>query len=291
MRREEIERRVAPVVAVGGIELEHRHQLHHRDAELLQVRNLLDHAGVGAACLPAHPRARVPGESADVQLIDHRRALVPGAAQSFLAQAPMVAGNHAERRLPGVRARSRRRQAIERGRKEHRFRVRVEKHLVAIERVPLEAPGRKRAVDPVGVVRRALHRLQGNAAMPDTARLVAEVIEGMHQHRIDDVVAGVQQQGDALRVLRVERKIERLLLFDPGRAQRGRQAFGCRPARAGPDAHVPPLQRYTRTGIFECASTCCVTLPRRRPFNPRCPREAMKMTSHLRLRAASRMPW
>ena len=41
---EEVQRHVAPVVAVGRVVLEHRHQLHHGDAQVLQVRDFLDQA-------------------------------------------------------------------------------------------------------------------------------------------------------------------------------------------------------------------------------------------------------
>ena len=58
VRREEGQRVVAPVIgppvllapeAVGG-KLVHRHQLDRRDAQRLQVGNLLDHAQVRARC-------------------------------------------------------------------------------------------------------------------------------------------------------------------------------------------------------------------------------------------------
>ena len=56
VRREERDRRVAPVVdlarrAILGVELEHRQQLDRGDAELLEIGNLLDQAGIGAAGL------------------------------------------------------------------------------------------------------------------------------------------------------------------------------------------------------------------------------------------------
>ena len=58
VRREERDRRVAPVVdlarrAVLGIELEHRQQLDGGDAELLEIGDLLDQTGEGAAGLLA----------------------------------------------------------------------------------------------------------------------------------------------------------------------------------------------------------------------------------------------
>ena len=75
VRREERDRRVAPVVdlarrAVLGIELEHRQQLDGGDPELLEIRDLLDQAGVGAAGLLADAGAGMAGEAAHVHLVD-----------------------------------------------------------------------------------------------------------------------------------------------------------------------------------------------------------------------------
>ena len=70
---------VAPVVAQAArrdarrdvllVERHHRQQLDVRDAELLQVRDLLDQAGEGAGV--PHARGRMAREAADVQLVDH----------------------------------------------------------------------------------------------------------------------------------------------------------------------------------------------------------------------------
>ena len=61
MRRKEGDRRIAPVVdqarrGILGIELKHRQQFDRGDAELLEIRNLLDQAGVGAALVLARRR-------------------------------------------------------------------------------------------------------------------------------------------------------------------------------------------------------------------------------------------
>ena len=85
VRREERDRRVAPVVdlarrTVLGVELEHRQQFDRGDAELLEVRNLLDQAGVGAARLLADAGARMAGEAADVHLVDDGARRRAGAA-------------------------------------------------------------------------------------------------------------------------------------------------------------------------------------------------------------------
>jgi hypothetical protein len=69
VRREERDRRIAPMVdetrrAVPRVELEDRQQLDRRDAEILQIGNLLDEADVGAAPGRRHAGARMPGEPA-----------------------------------------------------------------------------------------------------------------------------------------------------------------------------------------------------------------------------------
>ena len=87
VRREERDRRVAPVVdlarrAVLGIELEHRQQLHRGDPELLEIRDLLDQAGEGAAGLLADAGAGMAGEAAHVHLVhDGLRGLAGAAAR------------------------------------------------------------------------------------------------------------------------------------------------------------------------------------------------------------------
>ena len=75
VRREERHRRVAPVVdesrrRVLRVELEHRQQLHRGDAERLQVRNLLDQSGVGAALSGRDAGARMLREAAHVHLVN-----------------------------------------------------------------------------------------------------------------------------------------------------------------------------------------------------------------------------
>ncbi len=54
VRRKEIQRHVAPVVALLWIKLEHRHQFDRRNAQILQVRDLGLHAGERAPLLRSH---------------------------------------------------------------------------------------------------------------------------------------------------------------------------------------------------------------------------------------------
>ena len=57
VRREEVQRHVAPVIALLRIELLDGQQLDDRDAEILEVGNLFRHAGEGAALAPASRRS------------------------------------------------------------------------------------------------------------------------------------------------------------------------------------------------------------------------------------------
>ena len=94
------QRVVAPVIRplrllaetiVAG-KLEHRHQFHRRHAQRLQVGYLLDQPQVGARM--AHPARLGTGESANVQLVDHR--LVQAAAQVAIAlPIELVVDDHA----------------------------------------------------------------------------------------------------------------------------------------------------------------------------------------------------
>src|SRR5262249_26017360 len=75
VRREERDGRVAPVVDLAGgsvldVELENGQELHRADAQILEVWDLLDQPGEGAAPFGGYPRARVAGEAAHVHLVD-----------------------------------------------------------------------------------------------------------------------------------------------------------------------------------------------------------------------------
>src|SRR5206468_1708455 len=65
----------APVVELSRrtvltVELEHRQQLHRGNAELLEIRDLLDQAGERAARRLSDPGTRVASEAADVHLVN-----------------------------------------------------------------------------------------------------------------------------------------------------------------------------------------------------------------------------
>src|SRR5215471_8820511 len=74
MRREERYRRISPVIhetwgSILPVELEYRHELDRGNAEPLEIRDLLDHAGERAARLLRDARARMTGETRDVHLV------------------------------------------------------------------------------------------------------------------------------------------------------------------------------------------------------------------------------
>ncbi len=65
--------------------------------------------------------------------------------------------------------------------------------------------------------------------MPNPARLVTEIVKTVRQQRVYEIRGSVKQQCHAFRMLRVNGKVERLLLFNPGDAQRQWTAFGLLP--------------------------------------------------------------
>src|SRR5258707_7121283 len=75
MRGKKRHRRVAPVIhttlrRLMGIELEDRHQLNRSDPEIDQVWNLLYKPCIGASLFRSYSRTRMPGKTADMQLVD-----------------------------------------------------------------------------------------------------------------------------------------------------------------------------------------------------------------------------
>ena len=75
MRREEGDRRVAPVVdsargAILSVELKDRQQFDRGDTQLLEIRNLLDHAGIRAAFRLRHSGTGMAGEAAHVHFVN-----------------------------------------------------------------------------------------------------------------------------------------------------------------------------------------------------------------------------
>src|SRR5262252_3944222 len=75
MRCEKRERLVSPIIAEARrtvllVERIYREKLDRTDAEILQIRNLLDQPSIGAAFCRRDAGTRVAGKSADMHLID-----------------------------------------------------------------------------------------------------------------------------------------------------------------------------------------------------------------------------
>src|SRR6266511_3260293 len=181
MRREEADRAVAPVVAqvgaargirlvdLGGIEIENREQLDRRDPQLFQIRDLLDHALIGARMRDAGGRRL--RETADVHLVDDGLAHAPVEGLVALPVVRLVdddaalRGAHVVVRAACVAPPP---QVTVGG-----AGVRVQDDLVAVEQVPMRQ------------VRRSVHsiRVEGpgpqpaHVAVPELKRLVEFVVE------------------------------------------------------------------------------------------------------------------
>jgi hypothetical protein len=178
MRREERDRLVSPVVApaawrIVAVELEHGEELHGGDAQVAQVRDLLDDAGVGAASGVRHPGARMLREATHVHLVDHRTGeRLPERPIAL----PVVRGGSGDDTFQGrgaVVAGSNRRAAVVRIRHGDRQSIRVDEHLLRVE--PQTAFRRER---PVRAVPIDLTGLQvGHERMPVVIRPVPALVE------------------------------------------------------------------------------------------------------------------
>src|ERR1700757_3953345 len=101
------DRRVAPVVhatwrAILRIKLEYRKKFNGRDAQVFEVRNLLDESAKSAACLRCDARARMPRKSSNVHFIHDRlrRRSIKGCVGFPVIRARIY--NHALHRRRGV---------------------------------------------------------------------------------------------------------------------------------------------------------------------------------------------
>ena len=182
------------------------HQLHRGDAQLLQVRDLLDQAAIRPGELRA--RTRIDGVAADVQLVDDRRS--PGVAERLIALPVEVSvGDDAlGRRVRvvhiGERQVLRGRGRIVAGRAGRVMagdgrdggRVRIHHELVRIEAVPLVGRVRSRDAKPVELARGDA----GQPHVPDVAGLVAGGIEDDAPRRHGVVGVGEEVEADAGRV-------------------------------------------------------------------------------------------
>jgi hypothetical protein len=154
VRREKRERLIPPIVpkprgTILFVEGKNRQKLDGGDAEILEIGNLFDQPGIGAALRRGDARARMPGEAADMHLVDDRVRERPSQGRIVL---PVVGGGinddalqrrsdivprttcglPAAPRVPG-----------------DAFPVRVEQHLIRVETQSSRRIGR--SSDPVGI--------------------------------------------------------------------------------------------------------------------------------------------
>ena len=206
--REERHRRIAPVVGVARrrvlrVELEHGHQLHGGDAQVDQVGDLVDQAGIGAAPVLVHTRAGVAREAAHVRLVDD--GLRKGAAQQAVALpvVGVVGGDHALHGPGVVAAGAARGAAAVVARHRDGAAVGVEQQLVAVEAVAAQRV--EWAVHAPGV--ELAHREAGHEDVPVMPGAVAVGVERERARRRARIGVVEEQQLDAFGVARIDAEI------------------------------------------------------------------------------------
>ena len=226
MRGEERDRLVSPVVhaswrRVLGVELKHRQQLHRRDAEVHEVRDLLDQPGVGASLPGRDARARVAREAAHVKLVDQRLGERPIERRIALPVVGAGIGDDTLHGGRGVAARPAGGLAIVGVRDGHGEPIRIEEHLVAIE--PQATFRCEWPLGPVGVHLAGLQVRHED--VPVVVAAVPHRVERDDPCRLFGIPVSEQQQLDERGALREYAEV------DPARTDRGAQ----RCARAGFD--------------------------------------------------------
>ena len=231
MRRKERDRRIAPVVDQAGrrvlrVELEHRHQLDRGDAQVDQVRDLVDQPGIGAAPGLGHAAARVLGEATNVQFVDHGLGERPAQRAVALPVVMTGVGHHALEGLRMVGTRQRGGGAPVVGGHGDGATIRVEQRLVAIE---TQAAGRvDRALGAPGI--QLSGRQAGHAHMPVVAGAVLVRIQRHHPRRLGVVDGVVEQQLQRLGMVRIDAEADTAAI--------GHRPQRKRPARRGMGAGV-----------------------------------------------------
>src|SRR5258705_2596169 len=102
MRREEVDRLVAPVVGLAGVELIDRHEFHGGHSEILQVRDFVDYSGKGTGLAGGHAGVRIGGKAANMHLVDDEVARMPWRNVICPVESDLIFWQHAERRLTGI---------------------------------------------------------------------------------------------------------------------------------------------------------------------------------------------
>src|SRR5215469_5608009 len=138
-----------------------------------------------------------------------------------------MASKHSERCSSCVAARFNGQLAVKLGWEENAFGVRIKQHLFRIEPAKLRN-GLSR--DRVSVITSITHFFEREPAVPDSSRLVTKKIKLERQYRICQIVSGIEQQGDALSMFRIDGKVEGLFLLDPRGPQWQRGTFDLLPS-------------------------------------------------------------
>jgi hypothetical protein len=261
VRREERDRRIAPIVdlagrTIPGVELEHRQQLHRGDPELLEIRDLLDQARERAAGLLADAGAGVAGEAAHVHLVhDGLRGRPPQRGVAF----PVVRSridHHALHRGRTVVTCRAGRGAIVAIRDRHATTIRVKQDLGGVEahtvrRIP-------RALDAIAVDLAWRHARDehvpvvvgaiGGRVDPDHPRGLRAVVDVIEQQQLDS--GGVLGEHAEVHAVAARRRSERragaLLREALGRVRSPRDLLSLEHHRHGPLRGMGPMDPSVR---------------------------------------------
>src|ERR1700691_5150635 len=123
-----------------------------------------------------------------------------------------VIKQHPQRRAACIRSFSHRQVPIKTRWEENALRVRIEENLLRVEAMELRTGLSRHGVC---VIAGLGNLCDWDAAVPNSPRLVVQKIKLKPQKRIHKTGRRIEQQSDALRMFRVNGKVERLLLFDP----------------------------------------------------------------------------
>src|SRR5262249_32946373 len=136
VRREKVQRHVAPVIAFIGVILKNRHQFDRSYSKLLQIGNLFDYAREGSALVSRDTRVSASGKTSYVHLIDDRVRSVMLRGRNSVEDR-RAARDYSQRGSTSIRSGAYRRAAPEIGRKENTFYVWVQQEFVGVESVKL----------------------------------------------------------------------------------------------------------------------------------------------------------
>src|ERR1700691_6089194 len=123
-----------------------------------------------------------------------------------------VIHQHSQRRAARIGSFSHGQVPIKTGWEENALRVRIEENLLRVEAMELRN-GLSR--DGIRVIASLSNLCDWDAAVPNLPGLVVQEIQLNPQKRIHQIGWRIEQQSDALRMFRVNGKIEGLLLLDP----------------------------------------------------------------------------